>query len=121
MVIFIFAPSARDLVGIHLREAEALPAEVFQRCAYQVEFPVVDDEKSVVKRLARPDRKTTVLRVELRDFRRDHFYRNAFALKTGDPDPTAMPTESSQPCRRRTAASQSRRRARKRRSEAPAP
>ena len=35
--------------GVKLREDEALGAEVFQRCADEVEFFVVDDEKSVVE------------------------------------------------------------------------
>ncbi len=38
-----------DLGGVHLREAEALCSEVFQRGPDQVEFLVVDDKKSVVE------------------------------------------------------------------------
>ena len=43
---------ARDFRGVHLREAEALLAEVFEGGADQVEVAVVDDEKAVVEVLA---------------------------------------------------------------------
>ncbi len=40
---------AADFAGVHLREAEALAAEVFQRSADEIELPVVDDEEAVVE------------------------------------------------------------------------
>ena len=58
---------AFDFAYIQFRKGEALLAEVFQRRAYQVEFLVVDDKKSVVEGFVVADGEFRVLRVEGRD------------------------------------------------------
>ena len=55
-----------DFASVHLREAEALLAEVFQRCADQIQLLVIDDEEAIVEGSARPDRQSAILRVKLR-------------------------------------------------------
>ena len=55
---------AADVGGVEFREGETLGAEVFERCADEVEFLVVDDEKAVVERFAVADGESRVLGVE---------------------------------------------------------
>ena len=55
---------AADFAGVHLRETEALAAEVFQRGADEVEFPVVDDEETVVEGFVVADGELRVLFAE---------------------------------------------------------
>ena len=62
---------AGDFRGVHLREAEALLAEVLERSADQVEFAVVDDEEPVVEVLAEADGQRRILGVELGDVGRE--------------------------------------------------
>ena len=58
---------AADFTGIELCEGEALGAEVFERCADEVEFLVVDDEETVVEGFVVADGEFRVLGVEGRD------------------------------------------------------
>ena len=52
---------------VELREGEALPAEVLERCADEIEFPVVDDEEAVVKLFGVAHCELRILRVEGRN------------------------------------------------------
>ena len=58
---------AVNLARVHLGEAETLAAKVFQRCTYQIQLLVIDNQKAIVKGFIVADGEMRILRVEDRN------------------------------------------------------